>query len=64
MASSPDIPAAPPPPAKRPERQEAVTAQDVVLGSEADTGDGTKRGKRALTRPAGAAAPVATGLAV
>lgn len=59
MGSKPKIPPPPPPPAKRPERAEVVTAEDVQMGVAEDEGGG-KRGKRGLSRPA----PSGVGLSV
>lgn len=50
--SSPKIPPPPPPPAKRPERQETLTAEDIQMGVPDDDAEGMKRGKRGLARPA------------
>jgi hypothetical protein len=54
MASKPKIPDPLPPPAKRPERQEAVEAEDIVLGGEDELDkidNPRKKGKRSLSRP-------------
>lgn len=50
-----------PTPAARPERQDAVTAEDIQLGGTQDVTDPTKKGKRALLRPAPSAATGALG---
>lgn len=53
-SSAPDVPPPPPPPARRPERAPATTAEDIVLGTDENTGDTSnprRRGRRTLTRP-------------
>lgn len=49
--SKPKIPDPLPPPAKRPERQEAVEAEDIQIGGMGDE-ESPVKGKRALMRPA------------
>lgn len=51
------------PPAAKPDRQVDVEPEDVQLGDEASQST-TKKGKRALMRPSGAAAGGGTGLSV
>ncbi|GGH32671.1 hypothetical protein [Klebsiella phage KL01] len=53
------------PPAAKPDRQVDVEPEDVQLGDE-DSQSATKKGKRALMRPSGAATGTAggTGLSV
>lgn len=54
-----------PNPAKRPERAEGVSPEDVVIAESEDSTDDEKRGRRALRRPAGGqsgAKDVGTGL--
>lgn len=60
--SKPKVPAYKPPAAK-PERQVDVEPEDVQLGDE-DSQSTTKKGKRSLMRPSGAAAGGGTGLSV
>lgn len=43
-------------PAARPERQTAITAEDVVLGGAGEDTGTTNKGKRALLKPAPSAA--------
>lgn len=58
---APDVPD----PARRPERTEAINPEDIEIGQEEET-DPTKRGRRALRRPAGSGGGggVGTGLSV
>lgn len=52
MATKPKIPAPLPPPAARPERNEAASPEDIVLGGEDELMSAARKaGKRSLTRP-------------
>lgn len=51
---TPTVPTPPPPPARRPERQPAPAAEDIVLGGQDELDNATtprSRGRRTLTRP-------------
>lgn len=44
-----------PNPAKRPERGDTISPEDIAVGEEEDTGGENRRGRRALRRPRGSA---------
>jgi len=50
--STPDMPKPPPTPARRPERGETISPEDIAVGTEDESSD-ERRGRRALRRPAG-----------